>query len=185
MVGSDVRKDDAYMTPTDPASGPLLICYDGSENAKQAITSAGSLLAGRNATVVTVWQPRGEDGSLASSGAMDSLIDFTGIDRATAEGAEQLADEGVQLAQEAGIEAVATATRAVGPVWKTLLAQADEHDASVIVLGSRGLGSLRSALRGSVSSAVMHHAQRPTLVVHDRPVPSPLPEQTASGSRES
>ena len=32
-------------------------------------------------------------------------------------------------------------------------------------MGSRGLTGLRSMLLGSVSSAVVHHADRPTLVI--------------------
>jgi hypothetical protein len=39
------------------SDGPLLICYDGSEDAKHAIESAGGLMADRPALVVTVWQP--------------------------------------------------------------------------------------------------------------------------------
>ena len=35
----------------------------------------------------------------------------------------------------------------------------------MIVLGSRGLGGIKSFVLGSVSSAVVHHATRPTLVV--------------------
>jgi len=43
---------------------------------------------------------------------------------------------------------------------------ADRHDAAAIVMGSRGLTGLTSMLLvGSVSSAVLHHAGRPTLIV--------------------
>ena len=62
------RRDTAGgrgMSATDPIrahpstgpGGPLLICYDGSEDAKHAIERAGGLLADRPALVVTVWQP--------------------------------------------------------------------------------------------------------------------------------
>jgi Acyl-CoA dehydrogenase, N-terminal domain/Acyl-CoA dehydrogenase, middle domain len=55
-------KTDSGMTSADridehgPADrdGPLLICYDGSEDAKHAIKSAGALLAARPALVLTV-----------------------------------------------------------------------------------------------------------------------------------
>ena len=42
---------------TATADGPLLLCYDGSEDAKHAIERAGELFHGRHALVVTVWQP--------------------------------------------------------------------------------------------------------------------------------
>jgi len=42
---------------------------------------------------------------------------------------------------------------------------ADRHDAAAIVMGSRGLTRLTSMLLGSVSSAVLHHADRPALIV--------------------
>jgi nucleotide-binding universal stress UspA family protein len=42
---------------------------------------------------------------------------------------------------------------------------AEELGAGIIVLGSRGLGPLRSALMGSVSTSVVHHAHCPVMVV--------------------
>src|SRR4051794_27620580 len=42
---------------TRTADGPLLLCYDGSEDARHAIEHAGHVLGGRDALVVTVWQP--------------------------------------------------------------------------------------------------------------------------------
>ena len=55
--------------------------------------------------------------------------------------------------------------KADGSVWKAILETADQHDAASIVMGSRGLTGLRSMLLGSVSNAVVHRADRPTLVI--------------------
>jgi nucleotide-binding universal stress UspA family protein len=55
---------------------------------------------------------------------------------------------------------------ASGPIWKSIVEAGAAHDASAIVLGSRGLTGLRAMLLGSVSNAVVHHAGRPTLVIH-------------------
>ncbi len=147
------------------AVGPVLLCYDGSDDATHAIERAGELLAGRRALVVTVWQPTGPLGSLAWSGATESMDTFVEADRAAAERAGRLVDEGVRIANEAGLDAEAAPVEATGPVWTTILEIADRHDAATIVMGTRGLTHLRSMLLGSVSSAVVQHAARPALVI--------------------
>jgi nucleotide-binding universal stress UspA family protein len=145
--------------------GALLICYDGSEDSKHAIQRAGRLLPGRHALVVTVWQPVAAMGSFAWSGMTASTINFAELDRAAAEDGRRIADQGVRIAQEAGLEAEPAAVQATGPVWKTILDIAGSRDAAMIVMGSRGLTGVRSMLLGSVSGAVVNHADRPTLVV--------------------
>ncbi len=154
--------DPGGRTPT--ADGPLLLCYDGSEDAKHAIERAGRLLSGRDALVVTVWQPTPALGSLAFAGATDSMFDFVQINRAAAELGARVAGDGVRLAEEAGLHAVPVAVEATGPVWKTIVETANRHGVAAIVMGSRGLTGMTSLLLGSVSSAVVHHADRPTLV---------------------
>jgi nucleotide-binding universal stress UspA family protein len=54
-------------------------------------------------------------------------------------------------------------------VWRTILDVADELDASLIVTGTHGTTAVQSGLLGSVSNAVLHHAQRPVLVVPTPP----------------
>ena len=147
-------------------NNPLLICYDGSDDARHAIASAASLLAARSALVVTVWQPTAALGSFAWSGATASMVNFVELDRAGAEDGGRIAEEGVRIAQQAGLEAEPLAIKATGPVWKTIIETADRHDAAAIVMGSRGLTGVRSMLLGSVSGAVVHHADLPTLVIH-------------------
>ena len=51
------------------------------------------------------------------------------------------------------------------PTWQGIVNVADEIDAAVIVLGSRGLGAARELLEGSVSHEVAQHAGRPVLIV--------------------
>jgi nucleotide-binding universal stress UspA family protein len=162
-------------TPT--AQGPLLLCYDGSDDATHAIERAGTLFAGRQALVVSVWRPPGPLGRLAWSGETKRINTFIEAARAAAELAGRIADEGVRIAEESGLRAESTAVEAPGPVWTTILEIADRHDAATIVMGSRGLTGLRSLLMGSVSSAVVHHAARPTLVI---PRPLTTPDSAAS-----
>jgi nucleotide-binding universal stress UspA family protein len=46
------------------------------------------------------------------------------------------------------------------------MAAADQHDASLIVLGSHGRSGLAGAVLGSVASAVAAHSRRSVLIVH-------------------
>jgi nucleotide-binding universal stress UspA family protein len=115
---------------------------------------------------LTVWQPTAALGSFSWEGQAAGMVDFVELDRAGAEDAGRIAEEGVRLAREAGLEAEPLAIKAAGPVWKTIVETADAQEAAAIVMGSRGLTGVRSMLLGSVSSAVVHHADRPTLVVH-------------------
>jgi nucleotide-binding universal stress UspA family protein len=146
--------------------GPLLLCYDGSEGAEYAIDSAGSLLVSRRALVVNVWEPSALLGSFAWTGASTGGINFVELDRAAAENGGEVAGEGVRIARAAGMEAEPLAIKATGPVWKTIVEIADDHHAAAIVIGSRGLSAVNRMLLGSVSTAVLHHADRPTLVIH-------------------
>jgi nucleotide-binding universal stress UspA family protein len=174
MVRTCSGRDDEVMTSTEhldrPPSadrdGPLLIGYDGSEHAKQAIRSAARLLTVRDALVVTVWQPTSDVGAFAWYGAGPNVVNFAELDRAGAEAGGRVAEEGAQIAREAGLRAESVAIEATPPVWKTIVETADLHDAAAIVIGSRGLTAMRSMLLGSVSNAVVHHTDRPTLVIH-------------------
>jgi nucleotide-binding universal stress UspA family protein len=148
------------------SNGPVLICYDGSDDAKHAIRSAAGLLGDRRALVVTVWQPTADLGTFAWYGTTTNVVNFAELDRAGAEAGGAVAEEGASIAHAAGFEADSLAIEATGPVWKSLVDTAEHDDAAAIVIGSRGLTGLRSILLGSVSSAVLHHTDRPTLVVH-------------------
>jgi nucleotide-binding universal stress UspA family protein len=135
------------------------------------------LLAAKPALVVTVWQPTAALDSLAWSGATASMVNFVELDRAGAEDGRRVAHEGVRIAHEAGLEAEPVAIKATGPVWETIIETAAQHNAAAIVMGSRGLTGVRSMLLGSVSSAVVQHADRATLVIHRRNDEHAAPDQ--------
>jgi nucleotide-binding universal stress UspA family protein len=150
---------------TSTPDGPLLICYDGSDDAKHAIRSAAALLAPRRALVVAVWEPIGAFDSFGFAGETATTVDFVELNRASAEHCAGMANEGADIARAARLEADPVAIEATGPIWKTLIETAERHDAVAIVMGSRGLTRVRSFLLGSVSNAVVHHSDRPALVI--------------------
>jgi nucleotide-binding universal stress UspA family protein len=142
---------------------PLILCYDGSEDAKHAIQRGGELLAARRALVLTVWLPTAALGPLLAFTA--NTVNIAELDRAAAEAGDRVAEEGARIARACGLEGEPVAVKARGPVWHTIVETADRCDAAAIVMGSRGLTALRSTLLGSVSGGVVHHADRPTLVI--------------------
>ena len=144
----------------------MLVCYDGSDDAKYAIETAATLFPGGHALVASVWQPLAALDSIAWAGEPAGMVDYGEVDRAGAENANRLAEQGARIAHEAGLDAEPLPVEAPGPIWKTIVEAAKAHDVSAIVIGSRGLTAFRAMLLGSVSSAVVHHAGRPTLVIH-------------------
>jgi nucleotide-binding universal stress UspA family protein len=142
---------------------PLILCYDGSEDAERAIRRGRDLLAPRRALVLTVWLPTAALGP--GLGAIADVVNFVELDRAGAKEGDRIAEEGARIARDAGWDAQPIAVEATGSVWHTIVETADRQDAAAIVIGSRGLTPLSSMLLGSVSGGVVHHAGRPTLVI--------------------
>ena len=151
----------------------VLLAYDGSDDAAAAIKHAGALCAPRSALVVNVWRPIADqaDAGLVALPA-DVVKDAVGkIDGAAGEASEALASEGVALAEAAGFEAEALSLRGTASVGADILRVAGQRGAQLIVLGSRGLSGVSSAMLGSVSAAVTHGSATPVLITPGRATP--------------
>jgi nucleotide-binding universal stress UspA family protein/MFS family permease len=144
-------------------TGPVLFAYDGSRLAKAAIAEAGrQLSAGREALVLTVWRTFNV-GFIPEPGAE---FDAACAD-AVGEAAEQTAAHGAELAEAAGFSAQPLALQGT-PAGKALNEAANDHDASLIVLGAHRRGGLGGLVAGSVAAEVAAHSQRPVMIVHDQ-----------------
>jgi nucleotide-binding universal stress UspA family protein len=151
----------------------VLLAYDGSPGAAEAIRVAVRTLGRRPAVVATVW----EEG-LASSpvvpsiefGMAPGMVDVETameVDQVVHARAERIAAEGAALARSVGfepVEPVAVADEVNVP--ETLVHVAEQRGAEVLVLASgHAAGGLRARLLGSTVHAVLRHAHVPVLVV--------------------
>jgi nucleotide-binding universal stress UspA family protein len=137
----------------------ILICYDGSDGARRAVEVAAHLFPDRHAVVLDVAPFLTGAESVAELSALTPNFGRLNEDEALG-----TAREGATLAREAGMTADARSD--VGaPTWGGIVEVADEIDAAVIVVGSRGLKGVREQFEGSVSHDVAEHAGRPVLVV--------------------
>jgi nucleotide-binding universal stress UspA family protein len=138
----------------------ILICYDGTADSDRAIDAAAELFGRRRAVVVDIGPvitPAESVISLTSApvGAFEDL---------NLDSAREGARAGAERARRAGFDAAPRAEVAA-PTWEGIVDVADEIDAAVIVLGSRGLKGIREQLAVSVSHEVAEHAGRPVLIV--------------------
>jgi nucleotide-binding universal stress UspA family protein len=143
----------------------ILVPYDGSRDAQSTIDLAGDLMSGEPTTVLSVWEPFVAVMVRAGLGVGPGVIDFEALDKAYEESARERAAEGAQRAARAGLYAQPRTRVRHATIAETILADADELGARAIVLGSRGLTGVKSLLLGSVSHAVLQHAERPVIVV--------------------
>ena len=154
------------------ASGPIVIGYDGSPASDHAVREAGTLLAGREALVVVVWEAsvayQVTAVPVATLGLAPVPLDVRTarkIEVAAYEGAQHLAEQGVSLAREAGFDGEGLVVADELSVADTLVRVAAERDASAIAVGARGRGAVGGLLLGSTSQGVIRRAKCPVVVV--------------------
>ncbi len=78
--------------------------------------------------------------------------------------AQEVLDKQIEKIEDAG----ATVTEAhlrEGRTIDEILDLSEELEVGLLIVGSRGLGGVRSILLGSVSEGIVHHARRPVLVM--------------------
>ena len=143
----------------------ILIGYDGSDDADEAVRVAGRLLGARRAVIAYVWD------SLAALLLRTDMDTLGGPCRSPRSCSTRRRPSrprqlpgAARSSQPRRVEPLAVIARGKPKAWPTLLYLADQHDAAAIVVGSRGLGGVESALLESVSAGVLDHAHRPVLI---------------------
>jgi len=133
--------------------GTILVGVDGSSNSAVAAAWAAETGQRMNMSVraVTAWTLLPPDSGY-------------GFNDPVSEMHEAAADDTSRFLREAGLDGIEVlAVR--GPAAEALLETADSLDASVLVVGTRGLGPLSGLLLGSVSRRLLFRTRRPLVVV--------------------
>ena len=144
-----------------PAEPQLLIAYDGSEQASEAIAFAARTFGHARATVLFAWEPA----LLASLAVGAPVVVPDGEIEQEEHQALRIAEDGAEKARAAGLIAEAEAVETVESAWRTIVNAADRLHPDLIVMGTRGLSGVRSLVLGSVSHGVAQHASHPVLIV--------------------
>ena len=150
-------------------TGLIVIGYDGSADARDAVAFAAGALRAETALVVNVWQPvLATAPPLAQPGV--PLPPASEEGRQLELAARRIAEEGAALARDAGLRAEPEVRggAGVGDVAAALHDAADQRDADLLVVGRRGMSRLRAALLGSVADAAVRDGRHPVLVVSSR-----------------
>jgi len=145
----------------------ILLATDGSSEAKLAFASAAGLSEKTGSELHVVYV--GHMPIISFEYPHPTTLDpdfWRRLQEDAEEEARTKLDEQMRQVGQSGGEVVEVHAR-LGRPDAEIVGLADELGAGLIVLGSRGLGSLRRALMGSVSDSVVRHAHCPVLVVRE------------------
>jgi nucleotide-binding universal stress UspA family protein len=140
----------------------ILICYDGSDDAKAAIDRAAMMLAHEPAEVVTVWES--VEHLIKHAKAIAPVSNQEQTDEARRAAAEDQANEGAELARAKGIDARSFIVEQETTTADAILDEAEKLNANAIVIGSRGKSLLNALLLGSVAQDLIQRADRMVVV---------------------
>lgn len=142
----------------------ILLATDGSKDAELA-TNAAIELANTTGSELHVVNVKGVNVYIDPSTETTRVVHGAAEETARREAQETL-DAQVEKIEAAGGKVAQTYVRLGRPVEEIVIL-ADEIDAGLVVVGSRGLGGIRRLLLGSVSDGVVRHAHCPVLIVRN------------------
>ncbi len=145
----------------------LLVAVDGSSHSMKAVDYASAIAASCKARVIilTVVKAHIVPKHSAELRKYAKLEHISGSDLdALKTLAGNLVAHAEKRSRENGVDDIMTKVQE-GPVARTIIACARQHDVDMIVVGSRGLGNIEATLRGGVSHRVELLAKCPVLTV--------------------
>ncbi len=135
----------------------ILLATDGSKEAQLAATTAADLANSTDSELHVV-----HVGELMPTFLAQTESEPAELERE----ARRRLDEELRRVEKAG-GALKEAHLRLGRADEEIVEVAEDIDAGLIVLGSRGRGRIRRALMGSVSDSVVRHAHCPVTIVRE------------------
>lgn len=160
--------------------GAVVCGVDGSGHAVTAAQVAGRLAERLGGRLLVVHARQDLKAVVSYPGARSTTPPVTGQEDAVRRQADRVVEEAVE-AVEVDVEAIGLVEP--GAPAGVLAAVADREDARLIVIAARGMGAVRAAFLGSVTTALATSATRPVVVLSE-PAELALAERT-SGQRKT
>jgi len=138
--------------------GPIVVGTDGSDTAGAAVLEATTLALafGQPLHIVHAYKPQAMRVDAGPVGGSPPISSVTVADSLLADVAARCRSAGVAVE----VHPVS------GPAAEAILDTAERVGAGLIVIGNRGIGSVRRFVLGNVPSKVVHNAVCSTYVVH-------------------
>lgn len=142
----------------------ILVAADGSEPSLRAVEAAGRMAASDNVPLYLLYVIRDMQFPQALSrmaeverlvGTRSDVLNYV---------ADKILKDAKQRAKKAGAKTIETVT-ANGDPASCIVETANGKDVDLIVVGTRGLGSMAGALLGSVSRKVSNIAEQNVLII--------------------
>lgn len=154
---------------TQKTSAPLnleriVVAFDGSEYARKAFRAAMEIAKNARGKLMVV-EVIGIPVYFMQGGPGLPPMDVSGYLESARKAAEAQLAQLVLEAKAGGVAASCDVLQIGDNTAQVIIDYAIGQRAGLIVIGSRGLGGFKKLLLGSVSSAVVSHAQCPVLVV--------------------
>lgn len=146
---------------------PVLVCYDDSPAARQALREASSAFPGSRFVIVTVWK-RFTTPRLSELIALQPH-DVLRIAASLEAEAQTVAHRGVAIAESLGVDASPLVLEGDASTWHQIVKHVRDNDYRAVVLGGRGQSALVGVMLGGVATMVAAHANRPVMIVHESP----------------
>ena len=148
----------------------ILLCTDGSEQSQKALEKAAIIAGGCNVddiAIIHVYDqkldisslPRGEESTITK----EDMERFKKLQEEHKEESKKILLEALKFFEEKNIKARIIFKE--GHPSHTIVSVGREEGFDMIVIGSRGLSSLKKVFLGSVSNAVVQEAENCTVVV--------------------